>query len=156
MLDLIAKRHRVIAFDRPGFGYSDRPHGSAWSAGTQADLIRDAFAVLGINRPIVLGHSWGAAVALALGLNHPDAVRGLVLLSGYYYPTLRADVLFSAPTAIPILGDLLRYSVSPSHWQSDTATPAQGHVRPSPRAGTVHKEFSPRHVCTARANSRAE
>ena len=113
VLDLIAKRHRVIAFDRPGFGYSDRPHGSAWSAGTQADLIRDAFAHLGINRPIVLGHSWGAAVALALGLNHPEAVRGLVLLSGYYYPTLRADVLFSAPTAIPILGDLLRYSVSP-------------------------------------------
>ena len=113
VLDLIAKRHRVIAFDRPGFGYSDRPHGSAWSAGTQADLIRDAFADLGINRPIVLGHSWGAAVALALGLNHPEAVRGLVLLSGYYYPTLRADVLFSAPTAIPILGDLLRYSVSP-------------------------------------------
>jgi pimeloyl-ACP methyl ester carboxylesterase len=113
VLDLIAKRHRVIAFDRPGFGYSDRPHGSAWSAGTQADLIRDAFAVLGVNRPIVLGHSWGAAVALALGLNHSDAVRGLVLLSGYYYPTLRADVLFSAPTAIPILGDLLRYSVSP-------------------------------------------
>ena len=77
VLDLIAKRHRVIAFDRPGFGYSDRPHGSAWSAGTQAELIRDAFAVLGINRPIVLGHSWGAAVALALGLNHPDAVKGL-------------------------------------------------------------------------------
>jgi pimeloyl-ACP methyl ester carboxylesterase len=113
VVDLIAKRHRVIAFDRPGFGYSDRPHGSAWSAGTQADLIRDAFAHLGINRPIVLGHSWGAAVALALGLNHPEAVRGLVLLSGYYYPTLRADVLFSALTAIPILGDLLRYSVSP-------------------------------------------
>ena len=67
VLDLVAQRHRVIAFDRPGFGYSDRPHGSAWSAGTQADLIRDAFAVLGINRPIVLGHSWGAAVALALG-----------------------------------------------------------------------------------------
>jgi pimeloyl-ACP methyl ester carboxylesterase len=52
VLDLVAKRHRVIAFDRPGFGYSDRPHGSAWSAGTQADLLRDAFTVLGINRPI--------------------------------------------------------------------------------------------------------
>ena len=77
VLDLVAQRHRVIAFDRPGFGYSDRPHGSAWSAGTQAELIRDAFAVLGINRPIVLGHSWGAAVALALGLNHSDAVKGL-------------------------------------------------------------------------------
>ena len=113
VLDLTAARHRVIAFDRPGFGYSDRPHGSAWSARAQADLLRDALVILGVNRPVVLGHSWGAAVALALALNHPDAVRGLVLLSGYYYPTLRADVLLSAPTAIPIVGDLLRYSISP-------------------------------------------
>jgi pimeloyl-ACP methyl ester carboxylesterase len=113
VLDLVATQHRVIAFDRPGFGYSDRPHGSPWGAGVQADLLRDALVVLGIKRPIVLGHSWGAAVALALGLNHPDAVGGLVLLSGYYYPSLRADVLLSSPAAIPILGDLLRYSISP-------------------------------------------
>ena len=113
VLDLLARRHRVIAFDRPGFGYSDRPHGSAWSAQAQADLLRDALDVLGINSPIVLGHSWGAAVALALALNHPGDVGGLVLLSGYYYPTLRADVLLSSPPAVPILGDLLRYSISP-------------------------------------------
>ena len=114
VLGLLAKRHRVIAFDRPGFGYSDRPHnGSAWSARAQADLLRDALVMLGINRPVVLGHSWGAAVALALALNHPIAARGLVLLSGYYYPTFRADVLLSSPPAIPVLGDLLRYSISP-------------------------------------------
>ena len=113
VLDLLARRHRVIAFDRPGFGYSDRPHGSAWSARAQADLLRAAFVVLGIDRPVVLGHSLGASVALALALNHPEEVRGLVLVSGYYYPTLRADVLLSSPAAIPLLGDLLRYSISP-------------------------------------------
>ena len=113
VLDLLATQHRVIAFDRPGFGYSDRPHGSAWSARAQADLLGAALVVLGINRPIVFGHSWGAAVALALALNHPDDLRGLVLLSGYCYPTLRADVLLSSPPAIPILGDLLRFSISP-------------------------------------------
>ena len=113
VLDLLAMRHRVIAFDRPGFGYSERPHGSAWSARKQADLFKEAFVILGINRPVVLGHSLGAAVALALALNHPDAVKGLVLLSGYYYPSLRADVLLSSPAAIPIVGDLLRYSISP-------------------------------------------
>ena len=113
VLDLLARRHRVIAFDRPGFGYSDRPHGSAWSARAQAELLSDALEHLGIHRPVVLGYSWGAAVALAMALNHPEYVRGLVLLSGNYYPTLRADVLLSSPPAIPIVGDLLRYSISP-------------------------------------------
>ena len=113
VLELVARRHRVIAFDRPGFGYSARPHGSAWSARAQANLLRSALDVLDLSRPVVLGHSWGAAVALAMALNHPDDVRGLVLLSGYYYPTLRADVLLSSPPAIPILGDLLRFSISP-------------------------------------------
>src|SRR3954453_18122350 len=56
VLELLARRHRVIAFDRPGFGYSDRPHGSAWSARAQADLLRDALDVLDIKRSIVLGH----------------------------------------------------------------------------------------------------
>ena len=89
VLELLARRHRVIAFDRPGYGYSDRPHGSAWSARAQADLLKKAFDVVDIKRPIVLGHSWGTAVALAMALNHPNDVKGLVLLSGYYYPTLR-------------------------------------------------------------------
>ena len=152
---LVAQRHRVIAFDRPGFGYSDRPHGSAWSAGTQADLIRDAFAVLGINRPIVLGHSWGAAVALALGVNHPNAVRGLVLLSGYYYPTLRADVLFSAPTAIPILGDLLRYSVSPFIGRAMLPLLLKGMFAPLPVPPRFTKRF-PRGMSVRPGQIRAE
>src|SRR3984893_432537 len=99
--------------DRPGFGYSDRPRGAMWTPARQADLIRQACARLGIERPVVVGHSFGTLVALALALDHPDAVSGLVLLSGYYRPTLRADVpLFSLP-AIPAIGDLIRYTVGP-------------------------------------------
>jgi pimeloyl-ACP methyl ester carboxylesterase len=114
LLDLAAERQfHVVAFDRPGFGYSDRPRGAMWTPARQADLLRQAFARLGIEHPIVVGHSLGTLVALALALDHPDAVSGLVLLSGYYHPTLRADVpLFSLP-AIPIIGDLIRYSVGP-------------------------------------------
>jgi len=62
---------------------------------------------------VVVGHSWGALAALALALADPAAVRGLVLLSGYYNPTLRADTLLVAPAAVPVLGDLLRHTVSP-------------------------------------------
>jgi pimeloyl-ACP methyl ester carboxylesterase len=114
VLDLAAERgYRVVAFDRPGFGYSDRPRRTAWTPAAQADLLRQTFVRLGIECPIVLGHSWGALVALALALNHPDAVRGLVLLSGYYYPTLRIDVPLISLAAIPLIGDVLRYTVSP-------------------------------------------
>ena len=52
-------------------------------------------------------------MALALALDQPQAVRGLVLLSGYYHPTRRADVALSSLAVIPIVGDIMRYTVSP-------------------------------------------
>jgi len=113
LVDRLARRYRVIAIDRPGYGYSERPHGRLWTARAQADLLHRTLARLGVERPIVLGHSWGTLVALALALDQPEAVRGLVLLSGYYFPTGRLDVWAFAPPAIPVLGDLMRYTVSP-------------------------------------------
>jgi pimeloyl-ACP methyl ester carboxylesterase len=89
----------------------------------------------------VPSYSWGAAVALALGLNHRDAVKELVLLSGYYYPTLRADVLFSAPTSIPILGDLLRYSVSPFIGRAVLPVLLKGMFAPLPVPTRFKKSF---------------
>jgi pimeloyl-ACP methyl ester carboxylesterase len=113
LLDLAAKSYRVIAFDRPGYGHSDRPRNVIWTANAQADLIRKAMSELGLSRAVVLGHSWGASVAVALALRHPEAVSGLVLASGYYYASVRSDVLTSSGPAFPIFGDLLRYTVSP-------------------------------------------
>jgi pimeloyl-ACP methyl ester carboxylesterase len=114
LLDLASERQcHVVAFDRPGFGYSDRPRGAMWSPAQQADLFRQAFVKLGIERPVVVGHSLGTLVALALALDHPDAVSGLVLLSGYHRPTLRADVPLFSLAAIPVIGDLIRYTVGP-------------------------------------------
>jgi pimeloyl-ACP methyl ester carboxylesterase len=110
---LAAENYRVIAFDRPGYGYSERPRGRAWTAAEQAELLARALQRLGIDQPIVLGHSWGTLVAVTLALNHPEQVRSLVLLSGYYYPTPRLDVVLLSPPAIPVLGDLMRYTVSP-------------------------------------------
>jgi pimeloyl-ACP methyl ester carboxylesterase len=111
--DLLLETHRVVIFDRPGFGHSERPRGRAWTAMEQAELLHQALKQLGIERPIVVGHSWGAIVALSLAVRHPDDTAGLVLLSGYYFWTLRPDVLLVVPGAIPVLGDILRYTVSP-------------------------------------------
>ncbi|MBV1799004.1 alpha/beta fold hydrolase [Siccirubricoccus sp. G192] len=113
LIDLVARHRRVVAFDRPGFGHSARPRNRLWTPEAQAAVLVEAFTRLGLERPVVLGHSWGTLVALALALNHPQAVGGLVLASGYYFPTVRADVPFFAPPAIPVIGDVIRYTIGP-------------------------------------------
>ncbi len=104
---------RVVVFDRPGFGHSERPRWRPWAAFEQAELLHRALVQLGVRRPVVVGHSWGTMVALALAIRHPADTAGLVLLSGYYFPTFRLDALLVAPGAVPVLGDVLRYTVSP-------------------------------------------
>ena len=108
----LAPSHRVIAFDRPGFGHSNRPRDRLWTPTAQAALLHAALLKLGIERPVVVGHSMGAMVASAMALDFPADVRSLVLISGYYYPTLRVDALLTAPVALPVLGDVMRYTVS--------------------------------------------
>ena len=76
-----AKNHRVIVFDRPGFGHSDRPRNVVWTPAAQAELINSALQQSGVTHAIVLGHSWGTSVAVALALIYPNLVQGLVLAS---------------------------------------------------------------------------
>jgi pimeloyl-ACP methyl ester carboxylesterase len=112
IVDELAKRHRVIIIDRPGYGYSERPR-ALWTPRAHATLYQTALERLGVSQAVVLGHSWGSLVAVALALQAPQLVRSLVLASGYYYPTLRADVFLFSPPAIPVIGDVMRYTVSP-------------------------------------------
>jgi len=113
LFDRLAERHRVIAFDRPGFGHSERPRDRLWTAQAQAALLQKALTQIDVERPVVVGHSWGTLVALGMAVDVAADVRGLVLISGYYYPTARLDVALTAPAALPLLGDALRYTVSP-------------------------------------------
>jgi pimeloyl-ACP methyl ester carboxylesterase len=113
LVDLLATRSRVVCFDRPGFGHSSRPRSRVWSATAQAALFVQALDQLGIRNPVVLGHSWGTLVAIACALRKDFPVRGLVLASGYYFPTARWDVWVMSGPAVPVLGDLLRYTLAP-------------------------------------------
>lgn len=112
LFDQLAENHRVIAFDRPGFGYSERPRTTVWTPAAQARLIAAALEQLGVQQAVVLAHSWATLVAISMGLQQPQLVSGLVLASGYYYPSVRLDVLSATP-AIPLIGDLLSYTLSP-------------------------------------------
>lgn len=91
--DRLADRYRVIMFDRPGLGWTDRlpGHGGAWNAREetpmkQAALLQAAADQLGVTTPIVLGHSFGGIVALAWGLSRPDTTKALVLVSAVAEP----------------------------------------------------------------------
>ena len=112
LLDRLAADHRVVAIDRPGFGHSSRPRDRMWTPKAQAKALHAALQALGITQARVVGHSMGAMVATALALDYPEDVARLVLLGGYYYPTLRLDALVAAPVALPVVGDALRYTVT--------------------------------------------
>jgi len=111
--EILRETHRVIIFDRPGFGHSERTRNRIWTADQQADLLHRALQQLGVVRPVVVGHSWGAIVALAMAVRHEADTAGVVALSGYYFWTLRPDVLLAGVGALPVIGDILRYTISP-------------------------------------------
>jgi pimeloyl-ACP methyl ester carboxylesterase len=106
-----AEQFRVIAIDRPGYGRSSRPRDRLWHPAAQAELIHRALRRLDVYCPTLFGHSYGATVALAYAAAYP--VERLVLASGYYYPSMRLDAPVLVPPGIPVIGDLMRYTVSP-------------------------------------------
>jgi pimeloyl-ACP methyl ester carboxylesterase len=134
--------YRVIIFDRPGFGYSGRPRRRVWTAAAQADLLHAALKQLGIQRPVLVGHSWGTLVALALAVRHPADTAGLILLSGYYFPTPRVDVLPVAVLAIPVLGDILSHTVSPVFGWLMMPAMKRAMFAPSPMTPRFAREYS--------------
>jgi len=71
---------RIMALDLPGAGYSERPLKADVSFAGLANVVAKAIFVLGLHKPVLLGHSHGGAVVLRLGASHPDLVSALVLL----------------------------------------------------------------------------
>lgn len=77
----LAGDYRLVAIDRPGSGYSTRPANIAGGLSQQAETIVKLMAALRLEKPLVVGHSLGGAVALTLAVEHPKAISGLALLS---------------------------------------------------------------------------
>ncbi|MFN7390500.1 alpha/beta fold hydrolase [Brevundimonas sp.] len=77
----LSRTHRVIIIDRPGSGHSARPGGTSASVQSQADVVHRVVVELGLQRPVIVGHSLGGSVALAYAARHPDDLAHLVLLA---------------------------------------------------------------------------
>jgi pimeloyl-ACP methyl ester carboxylesterase len=110
--DELSKTRRVIMIDRPGRGYSSRPD-DGWKLDRQAALIHDAVKALGAERPIILGQSFGGAVALSYALQYQDEMAGLVLLAPVSHEWPGGVVWYNRVSGWPVAGLLLRRLVIP-------------------------------------------
>lgn len=111
VLYLIASQgYQGIAFDRPGYGYSERAEGNVTPI-SQATLIRNALKEIGIDEPIIIvGHSWSGTMTLSYTQQFPDEVEGIILLGAAMYkegyPAENGDILSKIVTT-PIVGDVM-------------------------------------------------
>ncbi len=80
----LAREHRVVALDLKGFGWTDRPEGD-YSTLAQAKLVWALLDHLGIEQAALVGHSWGAAVTLAMALLSPRRATRLAVYDGWTY-----------------------------------------------------------------------
>lgn len=94
MVDDLSRDHRVIAIDRPGMGYSDRPTSASANLRAQAALVAEAIDALKLDRPLYVGHSLGGGIGLALALDHPDKICGLALLSPLAHEAVKPPAVF--------------------------------------------------------------
>ena len=100
----LAARYRVILVDRAGLGWSARHGRYGSSPAYQAAMLRDVLDRLGIARAIVVGHSWGGALAARFALDFPERTAGLVLLAPPLYRLARHMTWLYTALAVPFAG----------------------------------------------------
>ncbi len=108
---LAIRGYRVIAFDRPGHGFSERGPADAYRPTVQARMIRQALDALSVEQPVIVGHSWGGAVAAAYVVEQNDALSGAVILAGATHPWGGDVSWYHDVTMTPVVGDIFRHTV---------------------------------------------
>ncbi|MGH1424076.1 MAG: alpha/beta fold hydrolase [Pseudooceanicola sp.] len=94
LMDDLCRDHRVTIIDRPGMGYSERPFGTPTNVLAQTAQIEEFVEKLGLERPLVVGHSLGGAMSLGMALRGRTTLRGLALLAPYTLPIEDAPEAF--------------------------------------------------------------
>jgi pimeloyl-ACP methyl ester carboxylesterase len=83
LVDKLSGEFRVIAVDRPGAGYSVRPDDAPANLVAQAGTLAKFIRALGLKRPLLVGHSLGGGLSLAIALDHPDCAGALALIAPF-------------------------------------------------------------------------
>jgi pimeloyl-ACP methyl ester carboxylesterase len=100
LVDLLKDEYRVIVVDRPGSGYSTAT-GAMPGIVAQGAIIADFIQKLGLDRPLLVGHSLGGAIALAVGLEYPHLVRALALIAPLTRPQETVPESFRGLARVP-------------------------------------------------------
>lgn len=103
----------LLFVDRPGHGSSDIGGRENILPDGQADAIARLMRKRGISKAIIVGHSIGGAIAVALVLRHPDMVAGLVLLSPAVYPWKGGVAWYYRAASAPVAGPLFSALIVP-------------------------------------------
>ncbi len=106
LLELAAEGFRVIAPDLPGYGYSGKPRELEYTIGSQARMIVGLLKQLEIARAVVVGSSYGGAVAATIALDNPEMIEKLVLV-GAVTNNAPTRYLLMRLFGSPIIGDIL-------------------------------------------------
>ncbi len=128
----LAKTHTVIAFDRPGHGYTDTLHDRGESPAEQAALLQAATNALGYSSVIVAGYSFGGGVALAWALDFPQTTDGLLLMNAVSNPWVLPPSKLYEMAAGDITGPIMATSLSAFAPQSMVEDTMQSIFAPQP------------------------
>ena len=106
LLELAAAGFRVIAPDLAGYGYSGKPRHLDYTIASQAEIVFNLVKQLGIDRAVLLGSSYGAAISATIALDHPALVEKLILV-GAVTNNKPTRYLLMRLFGSPIIGDIL-------------------------------------------------
>lgn len=125
------KDDHVLWLDRPGLGWSDRPD-IEWSPREEAELITRLLDTLNIQQVLLIGHSWGGAIAMRLALDHPDRVSGLVLIAPALGAWIGDAAWFNKASFWPVVGPLFTRLLVPLTGKPNLRSGAVNAFHPEP------------------------
>lgn len=112
VIERLSQSYYVVVFDRPGHGYSERQDSVQTTVEVQALIIREALQKLALEKPVLVGHSWGGSLVLAAAVAYGKDLSGIVLLAPAAYPSVSIE-WWSLFPYVPLIGNLVVNTLTP-------------------------------------------
>ncbi len=142
-LEPLRGRAELLFVDRPGHGYSERGGPANDTPEGQANAVARLMERKGIERAIIVGHSFGGAITASFGVLHPDKVQGLVFLAAATHPWPGGVDWYYHLASAPVIGPVFCHTVA-LHAGMMRIEAATDHVfAPNPRPQTYLENTGP-------------